>query len=89
MNKRLRQIWSEQDGVLSFEWVLLLTLLVIGIISGLAGARDAMIDELADTAEAVVSFDQSFSFEGVPELGILPSEFVDEPGEVNRCDRGP
>ena len=49
---RLLAIWREEDGVLSFEWTLLLTLLTLGIVAGLAGARDAIIDELGDVAEA-------------------------------------
>jgi Flp pilus assembly pilin Flp len=61
MNRSLKQMWIEQDGVLSFEWTLLLTLVVIGIVSGLAAARDAVIDELGDVAEAAQGIDQSFS----------------------------
>ena len=59
--KRLLQLWHEDDGVLSFEWTLLLTLLTIGIVSGLTAARDAIIDELGDVAEAAQAIDQSFS----------------------------
>ena len=59
--KLLLSIWQEEDGVLSFEWTLLLTLLTIGIVGGLAAARDAIIDELGDVAEAAQGIDQSFS----------------------------
>jgi hypothetical protein len=45
MYKQARQIWCEQDGILSFEWVMLTTLMVIGVVGGSA-ARDAIIDEL-------------------------------------------
>ena len=38
------RMWNEEEGVLSFEWTLLVTLLVLGIVGGLAGARDAIID---------------------------------------------
>jgi Flp pilus assembly pilin Flp len=62
---RLHLMWTEDDGVLSFEWTLLLTLLTIGIVSGLAGARDAIIDELGDVAEAAQAFNQSFFLTGV------------------------
>jgi len=54
-------MWKEEDGVLSFEWVLLVTLLTIGIVSGLAGARDAIIDELGDVAQAMLCLDQSYT----------------------------
>jgi Flp pilus assembly pilin Flp len=62
---RLHQMWTEDDGVLSFEWTLLVTLLTIGIVSGLAGARDAIIDELGDVAEAAQAINQSFFLTGV------------------------
>jgi Flp pilus assembly pilin Flp len=54
-------MWKEEDGVLSFEWVLLVTLLTIGIVGGLAAARDAIIDELGDVAQAMLALDQSYS----------------------------
>jgi len=62
---RLHCLWTEEDGVLSFEWTLLLTLLTIGIVSGLAGARDAIIDELGDVAQAAQALNQSFFLAGV------------------------
>ena len=48
MKHCIRRIWCEDEGVLTFEWVLLVTLLTIGVVSGLAAARDAVIDELGD-----------------------------------------
>jgi len=63
MKKVLSRMWKEEDGVLSFEWVLLVTLLTIGIVSGLAGARDAIIDELGDVAEAMLALDQSYTID--------------------------
>lgn len=56
----LGRMWKEEDGVLTFEWVLLVTLLTIGVVSGIAGARDAIIDELGDVAEAMLALDQSY-----------------------------
>jgi Flp pilus assembly pilin Flp len=55
------RVWNEEEGVLSFEWVLLVTLLTIGIVSGVAGARDAIIDELGDVAQAMLALDQSYT----------------------------
>ena len=62
MQRLISQIWTEEDGVLSFEWTLLLTLLTLGIVSGLSAARDAIIDELGDLAQAAGAMDQSYSF---------------------------
>ena len=61
MKATLRNIWTEEEGVLSFEWTLLLTLLVIGIASGVAAVRDGIIDELGDIAQMMVAVDQSYT----------------------------
>jgi Flp pilus assembly pilin Flp len=61
MNITRTRMWREEDGVLSFEWTLLLTLLVIGIVGGVAGARDAIIDELGDVAQVKLAVDQSYT----------------------------
>ena len=63
MKKVLARVWSEQDGVLSFEWVLLVTLLTFGIVSGIAAARDAIIDEFGDAAQAMQALDQSYTID--------------------------
>ena len=63
MKQVLSRMWKEEDGVLSFEWVLLVTLLTIGIVSGISAARDAIIDELGDVAQAMQSLDQSYTID--------------------------
>ncbi|WP_254506905.1 Flp family type IVb pilin [Anatilimnocola floriformis] len=63
MKKVLSRMWKEEDGVLSFEWVLLVTLLTFGVVSGVAAARDAIIDELGDVAQAMLALDQSFTID--------------------------
>lgn len=79
---RLHRLWTEEDGILSFEWTLLLTLLTIGIVAGLAAARDAIIDELGDVAEAAQAFDQSYSLDDFDVPGVFennPSIFLEGP----------
>src|ERR1051325_8326054 len=90
--KRLLSIWHEDDGVLSFEWTLILTLLTIGVVGGLAAARDAVIDELGDVAEAAQGIDQSFSLaavsidfnnDGIPDFTTHASVFTEIAGVDN------
>jgi Flp pilus assembly pilin Flp len=88
MRKFVQRLWSEQEGVLSFEWTLLVVLLVVGIVSGVAAARDVIIDELGDAAEALLAFDQSYSFAGIPLLGIPASQYTDTMVVVGECGRG-
>jgi len=56
----LKNLWKSDEGVLTFEWILLITVLVIGIVGGLSAVRDAVITELGDVVEAVISLDQSY-----------------------------
>ncbi|MBX9789465.1 MAG: hypothetical protein K2Y37_11165 [Pirellulales bacterium] len=56
----LKRLWKEQEGVLTFEWILLITVLAIGIVGGLSAVRDAIISELGDVAQAIVHLDQSY-----------------------------
>lgn len=61
MKSLLNRVWKEDEGVLTFEWILLITVLVIGIVGGLSAVRDAIITELGDVAEAMISLDQSYT----------------------------
>ena len=61
MKSLLYRVWKEDRGVLTFEWVLLITVLVIGIVGGLSAVRDALITELGDVAQAMISLDQSYT----------------------------
>jgi len=60
MKHTINRLWHEDDGVLSFEWTLLFTLVTIGIVTGLSAARDAIIDELGDVAQVMQAVDQSY-----------------------------
>jgi len=44
---------STRRGVLAFEWILVVTVLMIGIIGGLAAFRAAMTLEILETATAI------------------------------------
>lgn len=83
------RVWREEEGVLSFEWTILAVVVVFGIVGGLAAARDVIIDELGDMGEAIVSFNQSFSYTGIVALGIPGSSYTDAPSTVVDCNRHP
>ncbi len=57
----MNRVWCEDEGVLTFEWILLITVLVIGVVGGLSAVRDAVITELGDVSEAMISLDQSYT----------------------------
>lgn len=43
----------KRRGVLTLEWTLLITVVIIGIIGGLGAVRGAILGELKDLAEAI------------------------------------
>ncbi|MCE9547844.1 MAG: hypothetical protein K8T25_20415 [Planctomycetia bacterium] len=61
MKRFALQIWQEEEGFLTFEWTLLVTLMSIGVVSGLAAVRDATVDELGDVTQAILGLDQSYT----------------------------
>lgn len=84
MFRFLRTLWRRDAGVLSFEWILLITLLVIGIVGGLSAARDAFVDELGDVAEAVIKIDQSYD---APGYGSFEDTGTDATADPVACRR--
>jgi hypothetical protein len=66
MRNLAQRLWQDDAGfVVSTELVLVATLLVIGITVGQSTLRDAVISELADTADAINQINQSYSFTAV------------------------
>ncbi|MBN2577847.1 MAG: hypothetical protein JXB10_02565 [Pirellulales bacterium] len=57
-------------GVLTFEWILMVTLLVIGLIGGLAALRNVLLDQLYDLENAV----EAMNFSG---SGDAPDQAAD------------
>ena len=77
-----RQFWRDDAGfVVSAELIFITTIMVIGLIAGLSAVRNQMALELADLADAVSEFDQSFSFAAVTATvgSVAGSNFVDAP----------
>ena len=52
LTKRLRR---DEDGTVFVEYLLLLTIVGIGVIAGLAALRGALTSELLDLANAIAS----------------------------------
>ena len=50
----------KRRGVLSFEWIMVCVIMIIGILGGLASARNAFLSELDDTIDVVNLIDADF-----------------------------
>jgi hypothetical protein len=61
----LRTLWHDEAGfIIPAELVLIATILVIGMITGLTSVRDAVITELADVGGAIGAINQSYTYGG-------------------------
>lgn len=66
MKATLIRLWTEDcAAIIAAEMLLIMSILVIGVIVGLAAVRDSIVTELADVAQAIANVNQSFSFSGV------------------------
>ena len=64
--RTIQRLFRDEDGaIVSIEMILLATLTVFGLIVGMAAFRDAIFQELGDTAAGVSSLQQSFSIDAV------------------------
>jgi hypothetical protein len=84
----IQRLYRQDRGVLAFEWILLITLLVIGVVGALSAVRDATISELGDVAGSIVAVDQSFSVAPDPCIGGNGIVYVDSTEVVNTCRPG-
>ena len=69
MNTWMQRLWHETDGVLTFEWTLLTSLVTVGAVAGITAVRDAVNDEMADVTEAMTTLDQSYVIQ--PPLAVM------------------
>lgn len=51
--------------VMTTELVLISTVMIVGIITGLVTMRDSITAEMEDVAEAIGHFDQTYAFNGI------------------------
>ena len=82
----LKRLWSDQAGfVISAELVLIATVLVIGLLVGMATLRDSITNELADVAGAFDDVVQSYSVGGIQghSSSISGSDYLDM---LDYCD---
>jgi hypothetical protein len=61
----VRRLWRDDAGaLLATEWVVLATILVLGIIPGYIAVRQGLLEGLVDFANATGNLNQSYSFCG-------------------------
>ncbi|MEZ5328855.1 MAG: hypothetical protein R3F19_27735 [Verrucomicrobiales bacterium] len=64
ISKSLRKNRSRSGFIISLELILISSILVIGLITGLVAVRDAVVTELGDVASAIGQTNQSYYYTG-------------------------
>lgn len=67
--KRAVRNQVRRTGALALEWILLLTIVVIGVLGGLAAVRNATVQEITDLSKAVEQINIKTSAELASESG--------------------
>lgn len=65
----LRHSAVRRKGALALEWILLITIVVIGVLGGLAAVRNATVKEITDLSKAVEQINVKTSAELASEAG--------------------
>jgi Flp pilus assembly pilin Flp len=66
MQRLMVRLWNDDAGALiATEWLFIVTIMVIGLITGLAIVRNSVVAELEEVAGAILSLNQSYSFTGL------------------------
>lgn len=83
MAQLLLRCWKDDCGaLLSSEFLFVSTILVIGVVVGLASVRDALNTELTEIGNALLALSQGYSVQGVSTSTTFVdgSEAFDTPG---------
>jgi hypothetical protein len=62
----LRKLWNDDRGALiSTEWLFVVTILVIGLVVGLAYIRNAVTSKFVEIAQAITFLNVGYRFPGI------------------------
>jgi Flp pilus assembly pilin Flp len=102
MNNLMSRLWNDDAGyILSAESVFLVTITVLGLITGWVAVRNSVVSELTEVSNAISSLSQCYAFSGLSNCvsSTCGSQMADlyttigsgvtapQPGggDVNRC----
>lgn len=86
-----RLITDECGATISIELIFLATIVVIGLLTGLTSYRDAVVQELGDSAAGIASLQQTFSIDEISltgRYGAIPYDsFVSASSFTDQTDQ--
>jgi Flp pilus assembly pilin Flp len=64
MRNLMRNLWRDDEGIVALEYLLVATIIGLGLTVGLAAIEAGLDAEFTELANAVQALDQSYSFAG-------------------------
>jgi Flp pilus assembly pilin Flp len=61
----IRKLWNDEDGIVALEYLLVATIVGLGLIAGLVGLRQSIDAELLELGNAALAINQGYSFSAV------------------------
>ena len=65
MQKMWLKLWQDDAGIVALEYLLVATIVGLGLVVGLSNLEIALDNELTELANAITALDQSYSFVSV------------------------
>jgi Flp pilus assembly pilin Flp len=56
------KMWNDDAGIVAFEYLLVATIIGLGLVVGLSSVSFALNAELTELAQAILALDQSYSY---------------------------
>jgi Flp pilus assembly pilin Flp len=71
MQKMWLKLWQDDAGIVALEYLLVATIVGLGLVVGLSNLEIALDNELTELANAITALDQSYSFVSVHGSGAF------------------
>ncbi len=62
MRKRLQKLWQDDGGTVALEYLLVATIIGLGLVVGLSNLEISLDTELTELANAISALDQGYNF---------------------------
>ncbi len=64
MRQLFSRLWKDEDGIVALEYLLVATIIGLGLIVGITAVRQAIVTEFVELAAAITNINQAYSYTG-------------------------
>jgi len=62
MRQVFSRLWKDEDGIVALEYLIVATIIGLGLIVGVTAVRQAIVTELVELAAAITNINQAYSY---------------------------